>query len=111
MKTRIRRIIMSFAGAVIVALFVVPPLLAPQYEVKQGAFEARILSSAAGMGMAGKPVMRAHIEDETGRLFWIGVPSTITVAPKTQIRITVWCETSAHESCIARYQRFIAHPD
>ena len=85
------------------AVFIVLPLMATDYEVRQGTFEARILSSAAGMGMAARPVVRARVEDELGRVFWIALPSTSTTAPDTQLTINVWCETPAFESCIARY--------
>lgn len=87
----------------VVAAFIVPPLLATDYGVRQGAFEARILSSASGMGMAGRPIVRARVEDQTGRIFWIGMPTTAAIAPETRLAINVWCETGTFETCIARY--------
>ena len=98
----------AFLGLLVVgmlAVFIVLPLMATDYEVRQGPVEARILSSAAGMGMAARPVVRARVEDETGRVFWIALPSTSTTAPDTKLTIDVWCETAAFESCIARYVR------
>ena len=103
--SRLKQILMGVGVLAVIAAFIVPPLMAKDYGVHQGTFQARILSSAAGMGMAGKPVLRAQVEDETGRRFWIGVPATTTVAPDTQIIINVWCETEAHASCIGRYRR------
>jgi len=102
---RARQVVAGLIGLVVISFFIIPPLMAPQYDVRQGAFEARIRTSAAGMGMAGKPILRAMVEDEAGRRFWIGVPTTITVAPETLIMIDVWCESKAYESCIGRYRR------
>lgn len=96
---------MGLVAMGILAVFIVLPLMATDYEVRQGTFEARILSSAAGMGMAARPVLRARVEDEIGRVFWIALPSTSINAPDTDLTIDVWCETPAFESCTARYVR------
>jgi len=87
----------------VVAVFIVPPLIATDYTVRQGVFQAQILSSAAGMGMAARPVIRARVEDETGRVFWIRMPTTVTTAPGTELMIETWCETENFENCIGRY--------
>lgn len=110
LTTRIKQMMVGLVGLAIASVFIVPPLLAPQYEIIQGAFNARILNSTAGMGMGGRLVTSARIEDETGRVFWLNVPSTITVSPDTPIMITVWCETEAYERCIARYRKPPPHP-
>jgi|GEM_PF-2617831 len=89
----------------VVAAFIVPPLMATDYTVREGVFEARILSSAAGMGMAARPVIRARVEDETGRIFWIRMPTTVTTAPGTVLLIETWCETESLDNCIGRYQK------
>ena len=108
---RAKQIITGLIGVALISLFIIPPLLAPQYDVKQGTFQAHILTSAAGMGMAGRPITRAQVEDEIGRRFWIGVPSVVTVAPGTQILINVLCESEAYESCIGRYRRSTSRSD
>ncbi|MEO9971071.1 MAG: hypothetical protein ABJG15_14835 [Hyphomonadaceae bacterium] len=110
LKTRINQMLICLVGLAIASVFIVPPLMAPQYKFVQGAFNARILNSTSGMGMGGRLVMRARIEDETGRFFWLNVPSTITASPDTSIMITAWCETEAYENCIARYRKTPPHP-
>ena len=108
------RLKQAFMAAILlgaVALFIIPPLMAPEYAVRQGEFDARILSSTSGMGMGGKPVLRIRAEDETGRIFWMGVPTTIIVAPETPIMIEAWCETEAFESCVARYRKLLVEGD
>lgn len=79
------------------------PLMATDYPVHQGTSDARILSSAAGMGMAAKPILRTRVEDPTGRIFWVQLPSTHISAAGTFLVIDVWCETDAFTSCAARY--------
>jgi hypothetical protein len=103
-RIRTRQILIGLIGVAVISLFIIPPLLAPQYEVKQGTFQAHILTSAAGMGMAARPILRARIEDETGRIFWLQLPSTHISAAGTPLIIDVWCETDAHKSCTARYR-------
>lgn len=102
---RIEQFSMALMFIGIAAVFIVPPLMATDYPVRQGSFQAEVLSSASGMGMAVRPVIRARVRDDTGRIFWIRVPSTIIVAPGSPLVIETWCETMTFQSCTARYQR------
>ncbi len=99
----VKQIAIGLIVCAIVAVSIALPLMATDYPVRQGPVEAQILSSAAGMGMAAKPVLRARVEDETGRVFWVQLPSTHSFAAGTALILDVWCETEAFESCAARY--------
>lgn len=102
---RLKQVAMGLVILAVGAVFIVPPLLAPDYVVRQGLFMAKVQASASGMGMAGRPILRAQVEDETGRRFWIDMPSASIVAPGTPVQIEVWCETDAHLNCAARHMR------
>lgn len=101
---RIKQALIGLGLICVAALFIVPPLLAPDYSVQQGSFRAHIVSSISGMGMAGRPIVRAQVEDETGRIFWLQLPPTYITAPDVDLLIDVWCLTPDYESCTARYK-------
>lgn len=94
---------MGFVGLCVVVLFVVPPLLAPSYSVRQGVYSGEVTATNAGMGMAARPVMRVLVELEDGRGWWVRVPATQAVAPGMDIEIELWCQSEAFEACSARY--------
>lgn len=100
---KLRVMMWGLAASGLIALFIVPPLMAPSFDVREGRFQAEILASVSGMGMAARPVVRAQVKDSQERLFWVRMPSTSSVAPGTPLQIDVWCETDAYESCTARY--------
>lgn len=102
---RLKQAFMAVVVLGVIAAFIIPPLMATDYSVKQGEFRVEVLTSASGMGMAARPILRAQVKDETGRTFWVGVPASITVAPGTDLVINVWCETEAFDNCIGRYRR------
>jgi len=101
---RVRQAFLGLVAIGMLVVFIALPLMTTDYEARQGTFDAHILSSAAGMGMAARPVVRARVEDELGRVFWIALPPASTTAPDTKLTIDVWCETPAFQSCIARYK-------
>ena len=100
---RVKQGLMGLVVLGVVAAFIVSPLIATDYTYREGVFQARILSSASGMGMAARPVIRARVQDETGRVFWIVMSNTVTTAPGTELLIEIWCETESLENCIGRY--------
>jgi len=86
-----------------VYLFVVVPLSAPKFTIKQGEFIGVVAALAAGMGLGARIEQRALIEIEDGRAWWVSVPADEGVARGDKARIDVYCTSDRFENCAARF--------
>ncbi|MEM9668483.1 MAG: hypothetical protein AAF950_06115 [Pseudomonadota bacterium] len=86
-----------------VYVFVVLPLSAPKFTMKQGEFIGVVAALAAGMGLGAKIEQRALIELKDGRAWWISVPSNEALARGSNVKVEVVCVTDDFQQCAARY--------
>ncbi|MEO1404919.1 MAG: hypothetical protein AAFV54_00330 [Pseudomonadota bacterium] len=86
-----------------VYVFVVLPLTAPKFTVRQGEFIGVVAALAAGMGLGARMEQRALIEVEDGRAWWLSVPADQALAQGSKVKVEVVCTTDQFEQCTARY--------
>ena len=77
--------------------------MTPQHGVRQGLYSADILRVSAASDMTGRPSVRAEVQDETGRIFWVRLPPSAGLTIGDTVNIGVSCKTDAFEKCSARY--------
>ncbi|MEM7006892.1 MAG: hypothetical protein AAGF33_08965 [Pseudomonadota bacterium] len=89
--------------AAMVYIFVIVPLTAPKFTVKQGEFIGVIAALAAGMGLGARIEQRALIELKDGRAWWLSIPADKALARGSEVKVEVVCTTDQFDHCTARY--------
>lgn len=86
-----------------VYLFVVVPLSAPKFTVKQGEFIGVVAALAVGMGLGARIEQRALIELDDGRAWWLSVPADEALSRGSRAKVDIYCVSDRFEQCTARY--------